>query len=428
MNNLSSMEAFNTAIDIAAAIVMLTMVFFIIVRGKNSRKQMSVNLHMLIYIFLVCSIADAFTWYLLPYSNKSVAFEICLFVDYISFQLAVGFMHLYIIEIVKDRVKFTKWMIYIPLAICTLMGLLWVMSKWNGLFFTISDKGYLHSQYFIWSQVPGMLIAIFDLLVIMLNWKKIDFNERIVYICYATISTVTDILGVLYNVSILYMGFAVIILIMYVQIDVEKEKIISQQKTELVETQSKLMVSQIKPHFIYNTLSTISELCHRDPLMAEEASNRFASYLRVNLHSLESKEPVPFIKELEHVKTYLWIEKLRFEDEFDISYHIGVEDFMLPSLTIQPLVENCVKHGMMGSEEVCHIDIVTEELEDCYKIVISDDGIGFDLDKIKSDEKNHLGLSSVEQRLFLMSKGTLHIKSRLSEGTVVTIEIPKESV
>lgn len=426
MDKLSSIEAFNTAIDIAAAIIMATLIFFIAVRGKESRKQMSVYLIMVIDAFLVCAVTDAFTWYLLPYSSDSVIFEICLMIDYVSFQFVVAAMHWYIIESVRDRVNFPGWMRYSSLVLCSVLSVLWIASKWNGLFYTITDAGYLHTPHFIWSQIPGVLIAGADLIVIMYHWKKLEWKERMVYLCYAVISTGTDIFGVFYNMSVVYLGFAIIILIMYVQLDVEKEKVISRQRAELMEAKTNLMVSQIKPHFIYNTLSTISELCRKDPLLAQETTNHFSSYLRVNLHSMENKELVPFSKELEHVKTYLWIEQLRFGEDLEVSYHIETDQFLLPQLTVQPLVENCVKHGMMGCEGVCHIDLTAKELDDCYKIVISDDGCGFDTEKINRDDKKHVGLRSVEQRLELMIHGSIQIKSKPSEGTEIIIEIPKE--
>ncbi|MGN0341633.1 MAG: histidine kinase [Roseburia sp.] len=85
---------------------------------------------------------------------------------------------------------------------------------------------------------------------------------------------------------------------------------------ELMQSQMSLTISQIQPHFLYNTLSTIAELCQRDSAMAEEVTNHFSLYLRGNLEHMGDSFPVDFSKELKHVQTYLWIEKIRFQGNF----------------------------------------------------------------------------------------------------------------
>lgn len=124
MNNLSPIEAFNAALDIAVVVVMLTILFFVIIRGERERKRMSVNLKMLIIVFLICSIADFGTWYLLPFSADSVLFEICLIVDYDLFQISIVLMHLYIIAVLEDRISFGKVITYAPLVVCAVLGVL----------------------------------------------------------------------------------------------------------------------------------------------------------------------------------------------------------------------------------------------------------------------------------------------------------------
>ncbi|MBO6163138.1 MAG: histidine kinase [Eubacterium sp.] len=115
---------------------------------------------------------------------------------------------------------------------------------------------------------------------------------------------------------------------------------------ERFEAEVQVMVSQIRPHFVYNTLSSIAILCDIDPKTAKEAAITFAKYLRVNMDALKQKAPVPFAVELEHLKNYLYIEKLRFADALNVEYDIQTTDFELPILSIQPLAENAVKHGV----------------------------------------------------------------------------------
>ena len=107
----------------------------------------------------------------------------------------------------------------------------------------------------------------------------------------------------------------------------------------------KIMVSQIQPHFLYNTLTTIQALCDTDPKTAKSVTEKFAVYLRQNLDSLESAELIPFSKELEHTKIYSDIEMIRF-DNISVEFDTPFTDFYVPPLTVQPLVENAIRHGV----------------------------------------------------------------------------------
>lgn len=386
---------------------------------------MSINLKMLIIVFLICSIADFGTWYLLPFSADSVLFEICLIVDYDLFQISIVLMHLYIIAVLEDRISFGKVITYAPLVVCAVLGVLWATSKWNGIFYTISDDGYIHSIYHIWSQIPGIIIALVDLGVIMLNWKKVNTNERIAYLSYVVVSVGADILGVLCNVAVLYLGFSIVILIMYVQIDVEKDKIISQKEAELVEAQSRLLVSQIKPHFINNCLAVIQVLCRKDPELAAQVVKRFSNFLRSIMDSIDNRELVTFEQEMYIVNNYLYIEKVRFQDKINVEKTIEVEDFLLPSLTIQPIVENAVKYGLRARAKGGTVKIHSYETDKEYCVEISDDGPGFDISKVLEDGKKHIGMRNVNERLKCMCNGHIAVESKIETGTNVVIHIPK---
>ena len=110
-----------------------------------------------------------------------------------------------------------------------------------------------------------------------------------------------------------------------------------------------LMLSQIKPHFLYNSLTVIRELIHSDPQAAEKALDDFSGFLRHNMQSINSEQPILLQQELEHVESYLALQRLRFGDELHVVYDIACEDIMLPTLTLQPIVENAVSHGIRES-------------------------------------------------------------------------------
>lgn len=199
-------------------------------------------------------------------------------------------------------------------------------------------------------------------------------------------------------------------------------------KLELQESRISIMLSQMQPHFIYNTLNTIYHLCEINPDAARSTISSFSEYLRNNIDNLGHSDMISFEKELSFVKTYLDIEKVRFDDELDIVFDIKAMNFKLPVLSIQPIVENAVKHGTSKKEGGGSLFISTDEKDSCYEIIIADTGVGFDASAAPNDGHKHVGISSVRQRLENLCGGTLTIDSTLGKGTKVTIKIPKKEM
>ena len=168
-------------------------------------------------------------------------------------------------------------------------------------------------------------------------------------------------------------------------------------------------------------------MCTIDPDTAQEATVAFAKYLRGNMDSLKQKAPVPFSQELEHLKNYLYIEKLRFGDKLNIQYDIRAYNFLIPQLSVQPLVENAVKHGVGMKMQGGTVKIASIERENAYEVIISDDGVGFDTSAPpKQDNKSHVGMDNTRMRLREMCGGDVIIDSTVNEGTTATIILPKE--
>ena len=206
--------------------------------------------------------------------------------------------------------------------------------------------------------------------------------------------------------------------------NIEAEK--REMELQLQESKISIMLSQIQPHFLYNTLNSIYQLCETNPMLARTMVNSFAEYLRNNLSSLDEPGLIAFKTELEHVKTYLEIEKIRFDDTLEIEYDIQCVDFQLPVLTVQPIVENAVKHGTSRKRGGGKVTISTREDDEFYIVTVSDTGCGFDPAVRKDDGKKHVGIENVRQRLSNMCGGVLTIESEIGVGTVVNIRIPKE--
>ncbi len=198
-------------------------------------------------------------------------------------------------------------------------------------------------------------------------------------------------------------------------------------KEELADINMRLMLSQIKPHFLYNALNTIKYLIKKDPKTAEQVVVKFSKYLRANMDSLTQKTPLPVEKELDHVANYTDIEQHRFGDRLNVVYDIGCKDFVILPLTIQPIVENAIKHGINQKPEGGTVTIKTYDDDDYFYVDISDDGVGYDVNQKpdEHDERSHVGVNNIKVRLKEMLNATVTVESTVGVGTKVLVKIPK---
>lgn len=227
-------------------------------------------------------------------------------------------------------------------------------------------------------------------------------------------------------------GFALSMLLQFIQLvriiheNVNRMQTAAHLEYELLQSRMTVMLSQIQPHFLFNTLNDIRFLYRESPEQAEEVLVSFTRYLRANMDSLNQVNLVPFEQELNHLKNYVAIEKIRFGKRLNVVFEIGCMNFLLPVLTIQPLVENAIRHGVTPKREGGTVTIRTLEEACDYVIEVRDDGIGFDPSIRIEDGQTHNGIENVRMRLQSMCGGNFTITSRIGEGTISQVRIPKE--
>lgn len=260
-------------------------------------------------------------------------------------------------------------------------------------------------------RLKNTILAVIPI-VLVLFFKTLDILfERGPGRSYIQLSILFSFIPLFYN-TLEYMKRSTIIM--------AKEKEMLQ---ELQNAQISIMLSQIKPHFLYNSLNTLGYLCKKDPDIAAEGIEHFSRYLRSNTEFLGETLLVPFTQELKHLEDYLYLEKLRFGERVQVDYELEVTDFLIPTLTIQPLVENAIRHGITKQQAGGTIKIRTRKENDEIILVISDDGIGFDSCAIGNDSTTHIGLENVKKRLELQCNAVFEIVSQPGMGTMVTIRM-----
>lgn len=335
----------------------------------------------------------------------------------------------YLIEYLSERVRVHKrfWKIAVALGLIHIAGS--ILSIWNGMFFTVTRENiYQRGEWFWLSQLIPFLIYAVDTCIFWVYHNNLSRRDFRILSSYIILPLVAELIQAFnYGIALLNAGVSLSLLIIFINIQSERELRMERQEKELAEQRIDIMLSQIQPHFLYNSLTTIRRLCDNDPQQAKETIKDFSMFLRANMNSLKSKAPIPFEQELTHVRNYLALEQQRFQQRLNIVYDIQSKDFSLPPLTLQPIVENAVRHGVLKREDGGTVTIHTGETEKGHTIVVEDDGVGIGA----VDEKDghvHIGVENVRGRLSALCNGTLELQSKAGVGTTVTITIPKEKI
>ena len=280
-----------------------------------------------------------------------------------------------------------------------------------------------------WIVTWSFVIITYCLLIIKTkNKPALPFKDmNIYYYTFQFIPVIFSVIQILFYGSLLIsLGMIISTFIIFTNLyskrltDIAVEKL----ENELIQSRIATMLSQIQPHFLYNSLTAIKKLCATDPKAAEKVVVEFSNYLRCNMDSLTEKGLIPFEQERVHIEAYLNLEKTVYEKKLNVVYNIQTSYFSIPPLTVQPIVENAVKHGICQRLNGGTVTVSVKETEAEYLITVADDGVGFDI----ADAKPRVGITNVRNRLISMCGGKLNIESKQDVGTVVTISIPRKGL
>jgi two-component system, LytTR family, sensor kinase len=199
----------------------------------------------------------------------------------------------------------------------------------------------------------------------------------------------------------------------------------SQLETRLVEAQLKTLQQQLHPHFLFNTLNSISVLMHRDTAAADRTLIRLSDLLRLTLERLGERS-VTLEAELDFLRKYLDIERTRFADRLAIRFNVTEEALgaMVPTLLLQPLVENAIKHGVARKSGPGHIVVSAKRDHDKLWIEIRDDGVGLSADGLTALHKG-IGVTTTRARLQHQFGADYRFEfHRLAQGVAVVVAVP----
>ena len=300
------------------------------------------------------------------------------------------------------------------------------VNMFTGFLFAFdANNCYYRGPWYILTVIGSMGSLLVELVVLFLRRKDIESSRIMPMFAYLTLPFTAAIIQIfVYGYSFVYISYAASLILLFSVTGIENSLILAEQERRITETNTKLMLTQIQPHFMFNTLATIQSLCLSEPQEAAEVIADFSRYLRNNIDFSATTGMISFEKELSHVGSYVNIEKKRFGDRIQVIYELDYTEFKLPALVLQPMVENAIKHGLLKKKEGGTIRIITKHEGDRVTVLVCDNGAGFDVNAEPSKDRVHIGVSNVRDRIEGLCNGSFSITSVPGEGTTVTIVIP----
>lgn len=420
--------ALNVAIEIISAAVLLVIIVSQyaskIWHSKASRYFLAV-----LWLLFATLAVDMVAWLVDEKPGTLYLVLACAtnFIGYTTSILVNFFFVLYIGESIPLSGR-SKIIAYCVASVATVFFIVLIIAnQFNGVMYYIDANNLFH-----WGPlyaVPHLTVNVLYLLIlwaVFINRKKLGRYAALSYASYAVIPLLADWVNIyFYQVTIGYPAMVIALLIVFVNIQMQREQQMREQEIMLQNQEMALKMSQIKPHFVFNTLTAIKTLYRNDPELAAETLTNFSAHLRTMIDTPKMPDLIYFRDELHNAYTYLSVEQQRFKNRFEVEYDIGERFFYVPPLTLQPIVENAVLHGLTVGEGGTKLVIKTCETPDDYVIAVMDDGNGFDPSASFSEDRSHVGIENVRSRLETLCGGRLTVDSRPGEGTTVTMTIPK---
>ncbi len=426
------MELVFGSLDLFSAAIITVLLIGVLLKREHP-KPFGRKIILLLLGHLIGLLCDSILWFwnpaLFPFISISAAVAVQKLALLVAYAVLAGMTIIYtdcLIQYIKEKASVSPYIFPCITAVCIVAVVLWAISIFNGLYFTFDERGmFVATPLFGFSQIIiGVLLCV-DIFIIVKHRKTMGWFHAFPLLFYLLLPVIGFFLSFWWDAIPVYIAATLSMQLMFIVFHLEQEKQLREQERQLTQSRISIMLTQIQPHFLYNTLTAICGLCDENPKEAKKVTAEFADYLRHNLDSLAQSTPVPFEDELRHTRVYLSIEQKRFGERLHIVYEIACRDFRLPALTLQPVVENAVKHGITKKKSGGTVTISTREQKDCYEIIIVDDGVGFDMDAVQAGPEQHIGIQNVRNRLWSICHGTLFLASKLGMGTVATIKIPK---
>ena len=414
---MSGIQLANFAIVVSGFVISvlgLLLVSFIHWTDRKSR-----SFFIIFFIILVGYTASATICQL---SGTALLSRITLFAESLFSSLLIPAIDLYLLHCIGKNWKksplfalvITLWTIYFVLLTITQFT--------TFIYYYTPDNVYHRGPWYPLLLVPIVLLMTVTLISLYHYRAALTHRQRTAFLIFFVVPLICMVIQMFsYGLLLIVFGTSLAVLFMFVYLLTDQMERSLRQQQEIAHQRARIMVLQMRPHFIYNTMMSIYYLCKQDPDLAQRITLDFTTYLRKNFNAIASEDLIPFSEELEHTRVYLAVEKAQFEDSLFIDYDTPHTDFRVPPLTLQPIVENAVKHGMDPDSGPLQILIRTTRTDSGSEIIVENNGADF---VPADDNEPHIALKNIKQRLEMMCHGKMTITPRDGGGTVVKVTRP----
>ena len=414
---MSSIDLANFAIVVSGFVISILGLLLAIFLRQTNRESRS---FFLIFFLLLVGYTGSAT--ICQLAGTALLSQITLFTNSLFSSLLIPAITFYLLRCAGKSWRHSPlfasvivlWAVYFVLLVVT------QFTTW--IYYYTPDNVYHRGPWYSLLLIPPVLLMVADMIGLYRLRGALTHRQRIAFLVHFVVPLVCMLVQMFfYGLLLIVFGTSLAVLFMFVFLVIDQVEQSFRQQQEIANQRASIMVLQMRPHFIYNTLMTIYSLCNQDPQKARQVTKDFTDYLRRNFNAVASENIIPFSAELEHTRAYLAVEQAQYEEMLLVEYDTQFTRFRLPPLTLQPIAENAVKHGMNPYSGPLHVTIQTRHTDSGSEIIVEDNGSGFEAAEIN---ESHTTLTNIRQRLELMCNGTLEITPREAGGTKVTSWVP----
>ena len=414
------MDLLNSTMGVAGLMLTtLGLVLSIVCRPLErwTRGYFITNFSIMIVYTLSVTVSNFAVFYSLPFLLKP-----SVFMESLSSSLLMPLLTVYLLRLCKENLSTSPLFIAVMMLWTVYFALL-LFTQFTTVIYSIGADGvYRRGALYPLLLIPPAATMLLNLAGLWRRRRKLTGRQRLALLIYIAAPLLGMVIQMFfYGLLLVAYGTITGALAMFVFILSEQVDMTIRQTRDNAEKEFSLRVLQMRPHFIYNAMTSIYYLIDTDPQTAKEAIRGFSNYLHRNFNAVTKTEQVSFEEELAHTQAYLAVEEARFGNRLQVSYDIPHKRFHLPPLTLEPIVENAVKHGMDPDCDPLRILIRTRALDGGSEITVENNGTDFNPGE---SNREGVGLSNVRERLALMCSGSLEITQREGGGAIATLWIP----
>lgn len=425
------MQTFNLAIDLAGFIV--CMLCFVMALTSPARHGYRMKYWCLFIAILFIFVASNMTGQLLRgVEGETVRIVLyiaiyCEFVFSVILEYVVVLWMLVILDPLHQWMKLRRVLAGLMIAHAVLI----LVSQFTEFTYFIDENNVYHrSGTYAVAYIIPVIMMLIGLVLVARHRQQLKRKQVFVFAIYFSIPIIGFAIQLLvYGVYVVLIMTVIAAMMLLVVIMMDYTDEYYRQMEINTNLKTDIMLSQIQPHFMYNCLLVIRQICLENPAGAADALKEFTKFLRHNMESISTDTLIPFAEELEHVKCYVGLQQLRFGDELKVDYDLECADFRLPTLTLQPLVENAIRYGARKREDGNgFVRVETRAYDDRFEVSVIDNGPGIDQVTTGYDEgKVGIALDNVRNRLQLICGGRLEIGPGEDSGVRATMILPRDN-